>query len=96
MSRSGSVSREAAIEAMVARGTVAVGDIENTTLAPALLAGVPAIVKPASATSYLTEAAVRIMLDANVLPKGALQLVVGGPEHGHALLGKGIDAFGEF
>src|SRR5690606_10693876 len=31
----------------------------------------------ASATAYLTEAAVRIMLDANVLPKGALQLIVG-------------------
>ncbi len=46
-------------------------------LAPTLLAGMPAIVKPASATSYLTEAAVRIMLDANVLPKGALQLIVG-------------------
>ncbi|MBX9745541.1 MAG: phenylacetic acid degradation bifunctional protein PaaZ, partial [Hyphomonadaceae bacterium] len=47
-------------------------------LAPTFLAGVPAIVKPASATSYLTEAAVRIMLEANVLPKGALQLIVGG------------------
>ncbi|MGE0742807.1 MAG: phenylacetic acid degradation bifunctional protein PaaZ [Hyphomonadaceae bacterium] len=47
-------------------------------LAPTFLAGVPAIVKPASATSYLTEAAVRIMLDANVLPRGALQLIVGG------------------
>jgi oxepin-CoA hydrolase/3-oxo-5,6-dehydrosuberyl-CoA semialdehyde dehydrogenase len=46
-------------------------------LAPTFLAGVPAIVKPASATSYLTEAAARIMLDANVLPKGALQLIVG-------------------
>ncbi len=46
-------------------------------LAPTFLAGVPAIVKPASATSYLTEAAVRVMLDANVLPKGALQLIVG-------------------
>ena len=46
-------------------------------LAPTFLAGVPAIVKPASATSYLTEAAVRIMLDADVLPKGALQLIVG-------------------
>ncbi len=46
-------------------------------LAPTFLAGVPAIVKPASATSYLTEAAVRIMLDAGVLPKGALQLIVG-------------------
>ena len=46
-------------------------------LAPTFLAGLPAIVKPASATSYLTEAAVRIMLDANVLPPGALQLIVG-------------------
>jgi len=46
-------------------------------LAPTFLAGVPAIVKPASATAYLTEAAVRIMLAANVLPKGALQLIVG-------------------
>jgi len=46
-------------------------------LAPTFLAGMPAIVKPASATSYLTEAAVRIMLDANVLPKGVLQLIVG-------------------
>ena len=46
-------------------------------LAPTFLAGVPAIVKPASTTSYLTEAAVRIMLDANMLPKGALQLILG-------------------
>jgi oxepin-CoA hydrolase/3-oxo-5,6-dehydrosuberyl-CoA semialdehyde dehydrogenase len=47
-------------------------------LAPTFLAGMPAIVKPASATAYLTEAAVRIMLEANVLPDGALQLIVGG------------------
>lgn len=46
-------------------------------LAPTFLAGMPAIVKPASATAYLTEAAVRIMLEANVLPPGALQLIVG-------------------
>ncbi len=46
-------------------------------LAPTFLAGMPAIVKPASATAYLTEAAVRIMLEANVLPAGALQLIVG-------------------
>mgnify|MGYP002623296213 CR=1 FL=1 len=46
-------------------------------LAPTFLAGVPAIVKPASATAYLTEAAVRVMLEANVLPRGALQLIVG-------------------
>ncbi len=47
-------------------------------LAPTLLAGVPAIVKPASATAWLTEAAFRVMIDANVLPPGAVQLIVGG------------------
>lgn len=47
-------------------------------LAPTLLAGVPAIVKPASATSYLTEAAFRIMIESGALPKGAVQLIVGG------------------
>jgi oxepin-CoA hydrolase/3-oxo-5,6-dehydrosuberyl-CoA semialdehyde dehydrogenase len=47
-------------------------------LAPTLLAGVPAIVKPASATSYLTEAAFRVMIESNVLPEGAVQLIVGG------------------
>jgi oxepin-CoA hydrolase/3-oxo-5,6-dehydrosuberyl-CoA semialdehyde dehydrogenase len=47
-------------------------------LGPTLLAGVPAIVKPASATGYLAEAAFRIMIEADVLPPGALQLVMGG------------------
>src|SRR5690348_15187165 len=47
-------------------------------LAPTLLAGVPAIVKPASATSYLTEAAFKIMIEAGVLPPGAVQPIVGG------------------
>ncbi|MDG1009899.1 MAG: aldehyde dehydrogenase family protein, partial [Amylibacter sp.] len=47
-------------------------------LAPTLMAGVPAIVKPATATCYVTELAVRIMLDSGILPAGALQLVSGG------------------
>lgn len=47
-------------------------------LAPALLAGVPAIVKPATSTSYVTEAAVRIILESGILPEGALQLICGG------------------
>src|SRR6476620_9204075 len=47
-------------------------------LAPTILAGVSAIVKPASATSYLTEAAFKIMIEADVLPAGAIQLIVGG------------------
>ena len=47
-------------------------------LAPTLLAGMPAVVKPATATCYVTELCVRIMLDSGILPKGALQLVSGG------------------
>ncbi len=46
-------------------------------LAPTLIAGVPAIVKPATATAYLTEAAFRILIDSGLLPKGAVQLIVG-------------------
>ena len=47
-------------------------------LAPTLLAGMPAIVKPASSTAYLCEAAFRIMIDTGLLPDGAVQLIVGG------------------
>ncbi|HTQ12677.1 MAG TPA: phenylacetic acid degradation bifunctional protein PaaZ [Rhizomicrobium sp.] len=46
-------------------------------LGPALLAGMPAVVKPASASAQVAEAAFRILVEAGVLPKGALQLVVG-------------------
>ncbi|HET8561575.1 MAG TPA: phenylacetic acid degradation bifunctional protein PaaZ [Marmoricola sp.] len=46
-------------------------------LAPALIAGVPTIVKPATQTAYVAEHAVRIMLEAQILPEGALQLVSG-------------------
>jgi len=45
--------------------------------APAYLAGVPAIVKPATATSYLTELLVRMIADSGILPEGALQLICG-------------------
>ena len=47
-------------------------------LAPTLLAGMPAIVKPATNSAYVTELAVRLMLDSGLLPAGALQLVSGG------------------
>jgi oxepin-CoA hydrolase/3-oxo-5,6-dehydrosuberyl-CoA semialdehyde dehydrogenase len=47
-------------------------------LAPTFLAGMPAIVKPATATSFLTEAMVRLMIESKILPDGALQLIVGG------------------
>lgn len=46
-------------------------------LAPTLLAGVPAIVKPATATSYLTEAVFREMIASGLLPEGAVQLICG-------------------
>ncbi|MBS1564632.1 MAG: phenylacetic acid degradation bifunctional protein PaaZ, partial [Bacteroidetes bacterium] len=42
-----------------------------------LLAGMPAIVKPASITSYLTEAVVREIIASGILPEGALQLICG-------------------
>ena len=47
-------------------------------LGPTLLGGMPAIVKPATATSYLTEAMVREIIASELLPAGALQLIVGG------------------
>ncbi len=46
-------------------------------LAPAFLAGVPAIVKPATATAYLTELAVRRIVESGILPEGSLQLICG-------------------
>ena len=46
--------------------------------APSFLAGMPCIAKPATATSYLTEAAVRLMFESGLLPAGSLQLVIGG------------------
>lgn len=46
-------------------------------LGPTLLAGMPAIVKPAQQTGYVAEACVRIMIESGLLPDGALQLVSG-------------------
>jgi oxepin-CoA hydrolase/3-oxo-5,6-dehydrosuberyl-CoA semialdehyde dehydrogenase len=46
-------------------------------LAPTYLAGMPAIVKPATVTSFLTNAMVRAMLESGILPEGALQLLCG-------------------
>jgi oxepin-CoA hydrolase/3-oxo-5,6-dehydrosuberyl-CoA semialdehyde dehydrogenase len=45
--------------------------------APSFLAAMPCIAKPATATSYLTHAVVKMMVDSNLLPDGALQLVIG-------------------
>lgn len=46
-------------------------------LAPTLLAGMPAIVKPATATSYLTELVFRRMIESGIFPEGSLQLLCG-------------------
>jgi oxepin-CoA hydrolase/3-oxo-5,6-dehydrosuberyl-CoA semialdehyde dehydrogenase len=41
------------------------------------LAGVPAIVKPATVTSFLTEVVVKEIIKSKILPEGALQLICG-------------------
>lgn len=46
-------------------------------LAPALLAGVPVVTKPATVTSYVAHELVRMIVASGVLPEGALQFVVG-------------------
>lgn len=45
--------------------------------APALLSGVPVVVKPASATAWLTQRMVKDVVDAGILPSGALSVVCG-------------------
>ena len=47
-------------------------------LAPALLAGMPAIVKPATQTCYLAERVFRRIIESGLLPEGAVQLICGG------------------
>lgn len=44
----------------------------------ALLAGMPVVVKPATATAMVTERMIEILLEAEILPPGALQLICGG------------------
>ncbi len=46
-------------------------------LAPAILAGMPSIVKPATQTCYLTEACLRLIIDSGILPEGTVQLIIG-------------------
>ncbi|NIH79179.1 phenylacetic acid degradation bifunctional protein PaaZ [Amycolatopsis viridis] len=45
--------------------------------APAFLAGVPSLVKPASQTAYLTERIVELIIESGLVPEGTLQLVSG-------------------
>ena len=46
-------------------------------LAPAFIAGVPSIIKPASQTAYLTELVVRRIVETGILPEGSVQLISG-------------------
>jgi len=48
--------------------------------APALLSGVPVIVKPATATAWLTQRMVQDVVDAGILPAGALSVICGRPD----------------
>ncbi|MET8997967.1 phenylacetic acid degradation bifunctional protein PaaZ [Amycolatopsis sp. NPDC004169] len=45
--------------------------------APAFLAGVPSLVKPASSTAYLTARLVELIIESGILPEGSLQFVAG-------------------
>ncbi len=45
--------------------------------APSFIAGMPCIVKPATATAYVAEACVRLIQESGLLPAGSLQLIVG-------------------
>ena len=47
-------------------------------LAPAFLAGVPSLIKPASQTAYLTARLVELMTGSGLLPPGSVQLICGG------------------
>jgi len=46
-------------------------------LAPAFIAGVPSLIKPASQTAYLTARLVELIVDSGLLPAGSVQLVCG-------------------
>jgi oxepin-CoA hydrolase/3-oxo-5,6-dehydrosuberyl-CoA semialdehyde dehydrogenase len=46
-------------------------------LAPAFLAGVPSVVKPAPQTAYVTALCVRQIVESGLLPEGSLQLLLG-------------------
>jgi oxepin-CoA hydrolase / 3-oxo-5,6-dehydrosuberyl-CoA semialdehyde dehydrogenase len=79
------VSREGAALQINAFNFPVWGMLEK--FAPALLAGVPSIVKPASATAYLTQLVVQRIIESHILPEGSLQLICGGIGNTFDLLG---------
>jgi len=70
------VSREGAAVHINAFNFPVWGMLEK--FAPTILAGMPVIVKPATATAYLAELVARRMVESGLLPEGALQIVCGG------------------
>ncbi|MQY09202.1 phenylacetic acid degradation bifunctional protein PaaZ [Actinomadura macrotermitis] len=48
-------------------------------LAPAFIAGMPTLIKPASQTAYITARLVELIIDSGILPEGSVQLVCGEP-----------------
>lgn len=46
-------------------------------LAPALLAGIPSVIKPATVTSYLSAACFKLMVESEIFPTGSMQLING-------------------
>lgn len=46
-------------------------------LAPSLLAGVPAIIKPATVTSYVAQACFKLMVESEIFPAGSMQFIAG-------------------
>lgn len=51
------------------------GELEK--FAPAFLAGVPVVAKPASPTAFVAEGVIRVMIDSGILPPGSLQMIAG-------------------
>jgi oxepin-CoA hydrolase/3-oxo-5,6-dehydrosuberyl-CoA semialdehyde dehydrogenase len=47
-------------------------------LAPAFIAGMPTLIKPASQTAYLTARLAELIIESGILPEGSVQLVCGG------------------
>jgi oxepin-CoA hydrolase / 3-oxo-5,6-dehydrosuberyl-CoA semialdehyde dehydrogenase len=46
--------------------------------APAFVAGMPSLIKPASPTAYLTHRLVELIVESGILPEASLQLIAGG------------------
>ena len=62
-------------------------------LAPAFLAGMPSIVKPATPSAWLAFRIVEILIESKVAPEGTLQLICGSVDSNQGLVGSSWDFF---